>query len=324
MGGSAGSGPGRNRPGPRGISGREAVGARQDRRRGTAHPPEHAIRQHHPARRGSFVSRRPRHGAADQEPDPLERDGHGGSAEQVRRRNRRPHFHLRLAGHAARSRVQPFLSRQLRRSAGRPDLLSGPRLAGSIRPRLSGRPAQRRSPEEFPPRAARQTGAFLLPAPVADAGLLAVPHRVHGTRADQLHLPGALHAVPGKPRRDPAHRAQGVGVSGRWRDRRAGIHGIAHAGLAREAGQSHLRRELQPAAPGWPGARQRQDHPGTGSGFPWGRLERDQADLGRGLGRSARARHHRSAGQAHGRGGGRRVPDLRHTGRRVHPQELLR
>jgi len=94
-------------------------------------------------------------------------------------------------------------------------------------------------------------------------------HRVHGTRADQLHLPGALHAVPGKPRRDPAHRAQGVGVSGRWRDRRAGIHGIAHAGLAREAGQSHLRRELQPAAPGWPGARQRQDHPGTGSGFPW-------------------------------------------------------
>ena len=35
-------------------------------------------------------------------------------------------------------------------------------------------------------------------------------------------------------------------------------------------------------------------------------------------------RYHRPAAQAHGRSGGRRVPDLRHQGRRLHPQELLR
>ena len=42
------------------------------------------------------------------------------------------------------------------------------------------------------------------------------------------------------------------------------------------------------------------------------------------LGRAAGARHHRPAPEAHGRSGGRRVPDLRHQGRRLHSQELLR
>ena len=42
------------------------------------------------------------------------------------------------------------------------------------------------------------------------------------------------------------------------------------------------------------------------------------------LGRSAGARHHRPAAKAHGRSGGRRIPDLRHQGRRLYPPALLR
>ena len=64
---------------------------------------------------------------------------------------------------------------------------------------------------------------------------------------------------------------------------------IAMAG-ARKARQPGLRHQLQPAAPGRPGARQRQDHPGTRRRFPRRRLERDQADLGLLLGPAAGAR----------------------------------
>ena len=42
--------------------------------------------------------------------------------------------------------------------------------------------------------------------------------------------------------------------------------------------------QLQPAAARWPGARQRQDHSGTGSDFPRRRLERDQGASGAAIG----------------------------------------
>jgi pyruvate dehydrogenase E1 component len=57
--------------------------------------------------------------------------------------------------------------------------------------------------QEFPARAARAPGPLFLSAPVADAGFLELPHGVDGPGADQRHLPGALHAVPGKPRLIP-------------------------------------------------------------------------------------------------------------------------
>ncbi len=82
----------------------------------------------------------------------------------------------------------------------------------------------------------------------------------------------------------PEDAAQGLGISGRRRDGRAGVARCDHAWLAREARQPDLRRQLQSAAPGWPGARQRQDHPGTGSGVPRRRLERDQVHLERAIG----------------------------------------
>ena len=222
------------------------------------------------------------------------------------------------------SGLQPFLPRQLRRSARRPDLLPGPRLSGCLRPRLPGRPPHRRAPEEFPPRTARDPRPFLLPAPVADARFLELPHRLHGPRADQRHLPGALHALPGKSRHHPGNPAPHLGLPRRRRNGRARIHGLHHSGLARKAGQPHLRHQLQSAAPRRSGARQRQGHPGTRSRLPRRRLERHQSDLGRRLGSAAGARHHRSAAKTHGRSGGWRVPDLRHQGRRLHPPAFLR
>ena len=83
-------------------------------------------------------------------------------------------------------------------------------------------------------------------------------------------------------------RAQGVGVHGRRRDGRAGVAGRDLAGRARAARQPDLRRQLQPAAPRRPGARQRQDHPGARDRLPRRGLERDQGDLGPALGPAAR------------------------------------
>ena len=64
-----------------------------------------------PVERRSSLSRRSRVGAPHQEPDALERDGHGASPEQERSRHRRPHLDLLVAGDAARSRLQSFLPR---------------------------------------------------------------------------------------------------------------------------------------------------------------------------------------------------------------------
>ena len=47
---------------------------------------------------------------------------------------------------------------------------------------------------QFPPRS-RRPRPLLLSASVADAGLLAVPHRLDGPRADHGDLPGALHEI---------------------------------------------------------------------------------------------------------------------------------
>jgi hypothetical protein len=68
---------------------------------------------------------------------------------------------------------------------GRPGLFPGPRHARQLRPRLPRRPALGEASPELPPRARRGRRAVLLPASVPDAGLLAVPDRLHGPRPDQ-------------------------------------------------------------------------------------------------------------------------------------------
>ena len=107
-------------------------------------------------------------------------------------------------------------------------------------------------------------GPVELSAPQADAGVLAVPHRVDGPGSAHGDLPGAFPEVPARPRHRQHREPQGLGVLRRRRDGRGGEPGRHRRGRPREAGQPDLRRQLQPAAPGRPGARQRQDHPGTG------------------------------------------------------------
>ncbi len=168
-------------------------------------------------------------------------------------------------------------------------LLPGPRLARHLRPGVPRGPAHRASSWRTSAASCKPGGGLsLLSAPVADARLLGVPHRLHGARPDHGHLPGPVQPLPGGPRAAKDSGPQGLGVPRRRRDGRAGDAGRHHPGLAREAGQPDLRDQLQPAAAGRPGARQRQDHPGAGGGLPRRRLERDQGDLGRRLGSPAR------------------------------------
>ena len=285
---------------------------------------QHALREHHSGRRAGPLSRRSRPGAAAEEPDPLERPGHGGAGQQLRPRHRRPHLDLRLARHPGGSGLQPLFPRGLWRSARGFGLFPGARLAGRLLARLPGGTAQRKAPRELPSRAARTTGPVLVPASLADAGFLAVSDGLDGAGADQRHLPGALHALLGEAGAAPANAAQGLGLPGRWRDRRAGIHRRPAYRRQREAGQPDLRGQLQPSAAGRSSARQRQGDPGTRGGLRRVGLERHQGDLGERLGPAPRPRPVRPAGPAHERVPGRRLPDLRGPGRRLHPQGVLR
>ena len=83
------------------------------------------------------------------------------------------------------------------------------------------------------------------------------------------------------------------------------------AGRPRAARQPDLRRQLQPAAPRRPGARQRQDHPGARGHLPRRRLERHQGHLGLEVGRAARQGQGRRAAQQDEHHRRRRVPALR-------------
>jgi pyruvate dehydrogenase E1 component len=170
-------------------------------------------------------------------------------------------------------------------SGGDLDLLPGPRLARHLRPGLPGGPAHRRATDQLPPRAARRRRPVSLPPPLADARLLAVPDRVDGPRPDHGHLPRPVHQVPqDRGLKTVDNGPEGLGFLGDGEMRRAGDAGRHLAGRPRAAGQPDLRHQLQPAAPRRPGARQRQDHPGTRSRLPRGRLERHQGHLGQRLG----------------------------------------
>ena len=160
-------------------------------------------------------------------------------------------------------------------------------------------------------------------ASVADARLLAVSHGVDGPRAADGDLPGALPQVSRGPRPREDRRPQGVGVPGRRRMRRAGIAGRDLDGGPREARQPDLRHQLQPAAAGRSGARQRQDHPGAGGRLPRRGLERDQGGVGLGLGQALRQGQGRHPAQAHGRMRRRPVPGLQEQGRRVRARAFL-
>ena len=126
--------------------------------------------------------------------------------------------------------------------------------------RLTERAARRVPPGAVP----RRRRPAVLPAPAADAGLLGVPDRLHGPRPDQRDLPGPVQPLPARPRARRHQPLARMGVPRRRRDGRARVARRDRRRGARGTRQPHLRHQLQPAAPGRPGPRQRQDHPGAG------------------------------------------------------------
>ncbi len=209
------------------------------------------------------------------------------------------------------------------RARRRPRLLPGPLVTGQLRARVPRGPPDRGAARQLPSGGRRQR-PLLLPPPLADAGLLAVPDGVARDRRDHLDLPGALHEVPEPPLDRRHRRPQGLGVPRRRRDGRARDDGRDRPRRTRAARQPDLGRQLQPAAPRRPGARQRQDHPGARVRLPRRRLERDQGDLGLALGPAARGRHRRPPRARHERVRRRRVPDLQVARRQVRARALLR
>ena len=95
----------------------------------------------------------------------------------------------------------------------RPRLHPGPLLAGHLRARLPRGPAQRGAARGLPPGGLAPERPLLVPAPVADAGLLAVPDGLDGPRADHGDLPGALHALPRRTAASPTPSGRKVWAS---------------------------------------------------------------------------------------------------------------
>ncbi len=315
----------RRRPGPRPrpLPPHEAAGAGAHE---AGRLPRHrldALRQHHPGRRRTVVPRRRVPGAPHPRLHPVERGVHGGAGQHAHRGHRRAPLDLRQLRRALRGRLQPLLPRQVRRRLRRPGLLPGPRLARHLRPGLRRGTPDRVRARQLPPRGGRRRTAQL-PAPAPAAGLLGVPDRLHGPRAHHRHLPGPRQPLsPLAPARRHLRQPRVV-LRGRRRDGRARVDRRARRGRARAPRQPDLRRQLQPAAPRRPRARQRQDHPGARGAVPRRRLERDQGDLGLPLGRAAGPGRRRRTAGPHEHHGRRRVPE---AGRRVgclHPGAFLR
>ena len=137
-------------------------------------------------------------------------------------RARRPHRQLPIRRHPLRHRLHALLARRGRPSPRRrPDLLPGPFLARHLCPRLPGRPPDRGAAAELPPGGRRQ-GPLLLSAPLADARLLAIPHRLDGPGPADGDLPGALPEVPARTAASPTPRTARSGCSAataRWTSR---------------------------------------------------------------------------------------------------------
>ena len=169
--------------------------------------------------------------------------------------------------------------------------------------------------DQLPPGAPARRRAVELPAPVADAGLLAVPDGQHGPRADHgaSTTPGstATCATAGWPRPTTSGSGRSSATASATSRRSLGCIGARRPGEARQPDLGH---QLQPPAARRPGPRQRQDHPGAGGHLPRGRVERHQGRLGQRLGPAPAGRPHRGAGPADDGGGGRRVPGVRRPG----------
>ena len=188
-------------------------------------------------------------------------------------------------------------------------------------------PAERGAAQVLPPGAAGPPrpdpgGLSSYPHPRLMPDFWEFPTVSMGLGPAQRHLPGPLQPLPAAPP-DRRHLAEpGVVLPRRRRVRRARDPGRPVAGRTRATRQSDLRRQLQPAAPRRSGPGQRQDHPGAGSHLPRRRVERHQGGVGRQVGRAAGPRRRRRPPQQDEHHGRRRVPEIRHRGRRLHPASI--
>ena len=94
---------------------------------------------------------------------------------------------------------QPLLARARRGSRRRPGVRAGPLLARYLRALVPGGPADRGAAARVPA-GGRRRRPVVLSAPVADAGLLAVPDGVDGAGPADGDLPGPVPQVPAQPR----------------------------------------------------------------------------------------------------------------------------
>ena len=247
------------------------------------------------------------------------------NANRAPRRPRRPHLHLRLLRHAVRSRLQPFLPRRGTAISRGHGVFPGPRLAGHLRARVSGRPAGRTSPAAFPPGTRRRRRALLVSASVFDAGFLAVPDGVDGAGPDHVHLPGALQPLPAGARVHPGRGTEGLVLSSATARRTSRKRSARSRWLARENLDNLIwvvNCNLQ-----------RLDGPVRGNG----KIIQELEALFNGAGWNvikviwgsdwdellARGQD-RSAGQAHGGSGGRRLPEIFRRAGQLHPPTFLR
>ena len=299
--------------------------ARPARRHAARSRPQHAVRQHDPARARGAAPRRPGARAPAALDRPLERDGDGRARQQALLRARRPHRHLPVAGDAVRGRLQPLLARPVRGARRRPRLLPGPLLA---RATTRARTSRAGSTEEQLDGFRQEVGgrrALVLPAPVADARLLAVPDGLARDRRDHLDLPGPVHEVPRGARRSrtPTGRKVWAFLGDGEMDEPESMGAIALAGRERLDNLIWVVNcNLQ-----------RLDGPVRGNGKIIQELESDfrgagwnviKVIWGSRLGSAARRRHRRPPRQGDGGVRRRRVPDVQVARRRVRARALLR
>ena len=185
-----------------------------------------AVRQHDPPGGRAGPARRPGARAPRNRARPVERDRHRAPGERRVDGARGPHRQLPVRRDPLRGRVQPLLARSLRRPPRRPCVSPGALVAGLLRAGVPRGPPERGGAPALPAGGGRRR-ALVVSAPVADAGLLAVPDGVDGARPADGDLPGALHEVPRRARHRRRRRPQGLGVHGRRRDGRAGVDGGA-------------------------------------------------------------------------------------------------
>ena len=206
-------------------------------------------------------------------------------------RHRRAHLHVRFAGDASKSdstissRLGTAISRatsSISRATHRPACM----------PALSSKAAERGAPEQLPSRIARRPGLSSYPHPWLMPDFWQFPDRIDGPRADQRDLSGALHALPGESRHHPddADRKVWAFLGDGETDEPETLGAMTLASREKLDNlifvvNCNLQRLDGPVRGNG------KHHPGTGSGVPRRRLERDQGHVGRGLGRAVRARY---------------------------------